>query len=398
MDDGRSVVVGHAQDVTAAVEAQKNMRESMRQFRFLFEEAPVAYHEMDKHGILVRVNRAECQLLGYRKEEILGQPAWRFLAPEMREASQTSIKLKIGLQKPLSPSFVREFLTKDERRLSLEIHERLIQTSSGEVVGMRAALLDVTEQFRIEAELRQLNEELDRRVAKRTEELYASNQRMKEFVYTVSHDLQEPLRSISAFASLLKERHSSALDADGAAFLEYVIEGSDRMRSLVADLLKYAWALSESYTAEPVALNSACDVALRNLGDAVRDSNAAMERCDLPVIVGNPHRMVQLFQNLLSNAIKYRGDEPLRVRIAAGRCPLGWRITVADNGCGVPEAQRTSIFGLFKRGTDARAEGAGVGLAICKAIVERHGGALWVDETPGGGASFHFTLPAQQDA
>ncbi len=392
-DGNAPIVLGHAQDVTWRIELEQRLRETNYNYRRLFDEAPVAYHEIDNHGVLVNVNRAECELLGYEKKEVLGRYVWELVAPEHVEESRRSVLRKIAGEQPLEP-FFREYVRHDGQRLILHIHENLIRSGSGEILGIRSTLLDVTEQHRASQELRRLNAELDKRVADRTKELNTSNDRMREFVYTVSHDLQEPLRSISSFAKLLRDRYSERLDDDGLEFLEYVTSGSVRMSKLIRDLLAYSRVLHDDESLfEEVPLTRIVEVVAEILSTSISKSGATLTYGELPVVKANANRIVQLLQNLIGNSIKYRSKQPPVIHIDARQDGDFWRISVTDNGVGVQPGDRDRIFGLFKRTPGSLAAGSGLGLAICHGIVERHGGRIWVEPAPDGGSTFIFTLP-----
>lgn len=387
------VVLGHAQDITWRLAIEQRLRDTNENYRQLFEDAPVAYHEIDRKGIIIKLNRAECDLLGFEKDEVLGRPVWELVVPEHQAESKESVLRKLGGEQQLVP-FFREYIRHDGKRLVLNIHENLIRSITGEILGIRSTLLDVTDQHNIELELRRLNTELDKRVADRTAEVSASHERMREFVYTVSHDLQEPLRSIGSFARLLTERYSDRLDSDGTEFLQYVVSGAARMSALIKDLLSYSRVLhDESDYFELVSLQQTVATVVEILRRTIEQVGATITVGDLPVVKGNPHRLVQLFQNLVSNAIKYRREQPPQIRIDARRNESHWILSVTDNGVGVEDGDRERIFGLFKRSQRGIAAGSGVGLAICQAIVERHGGRIWIEPAPDGGSIFAFTLP-----
>jgi PAS domain S-box-containing protein len=386
------VVIGHAQDITWRLHMERSLRESSERFRILFERAPVAYHEINGEGLIIRVNRAECDLLGRSKDELIGTPVWELVSPEQRPQSREQVLRKLSGDQPLAP-FFREYVRKDGSRVTVHIHEKAILSTAGAIAGIRSTLLDVTEQRRVESELRRLNAELDRRVEERTAELNASNERLKEFIYTVSHDLQEPLRSISSFTELLRTRYSTKLDADGLEFLGYVTSGASRMSALIKDLLAYSRILhEEDYPFEDVDLNDVLETVKENLAGAI-DAGQVVIRCTgLPVVRANPVRMRQVFQNLLSNAMKYRGTSALCIQISSARIEGAWLVTVADNGRGLDPDDCDRVFGLFKRGRGAEGTGSGVGLAICRAVIERHGGRIWAEPGSGGGAVFRFTV------
>jgi signal transduction histidine kinase len=224
--------------------------------------------------------------------------------------------------------------------------------------------------------------------------LAKTNDELKEFAYVASHDLQEPLRTITAFVELLNEDHRSALDAEGREYLDFIGEAAARLQRLINDLLTYSRMSSGSEEITRLNLRRIVNDALENLYAALEESRARVEVDPLPEIVGQASRLVLLFQNLIGNALKFRraGVEPM-VRIRAREAANHWEVSVEDNGIGIPAEQHERIFRLFHRlHASSQYEGTGMGLAICTRIVERHGGRLWVKSEPGEGTSFHFTL------
>ena len=388
-----SLVIGHAQDITWRLQMEKSLKESNEQLRALFEDAPVAYHELDRHGVVVRVNRAECELLGRHKQEIVGRPVWDLVVSEQREAIKRDVEQKLsGSSGPLK--IVREYALPNRGRVQLEVHDKLIRSTAGDILGIRSTLLDVTDQFRAETELRTLNAELDRRIHERTAQLTRSNERLREFVYTVSHDLQEPLRAVMLFGELLRNRYAKVLDKDGLEFLAFMTSGASRMSDLIADLLKYSRLLHDtSPSMELISLATVLDKVKENLLSAIARTSATLTHDELPMVTANENRIIQLLQNLLSNAIKYSGGKAPAIHVSAERAADAWIISVTDNGIGIPESDREKVFGLFKRVGDRQQPGAGGGLAICRAIVQQHGGEIWVEPRPNEGSRFCFSLP-----
>jgi PAS domain S-box-containing protein len=231
----------------------------------------------------------------------------------------------------------------------------------------------------------------------RAAELARSNRDLEQFAYVTSHDLSEPLRMIASYTQLLDRRYRKLLDDDGKDFMAFIVDGAHRMRQLIDDLLVYSRIGRSDAKMENHRLDEPLDRALANLEHAVRDAGASIDRPrELPVVPCNPSAIAQLFQNLVGNALKFRGDRPMVVRIGAEREGDMWHLSVADNGIGIAPEYFDRIFVIFQRlHTRERYEGTGIGLAICKKVVERHGGHIWVESAPGEGASFHFTLPAE---
>lgn len=230
-----------------------------------------------------------------------------------------------------------------------------------------------------------------------TLELERSNRELEQFAYVASHDLQEPLRKIVGFSELLEDRYGDHLEGDASEYLGYVTEGARRMSRLIEDLLRYSRVGRRRPELRPTALDPLVAEVLEVLSGRVADANAEVTVAwPLPAALGDPDQLRDLLMNLVGNALKYRGDEPPRVTISATSQDDGWfAVTVADNGIGLDPLHGERIFEVFQR-LHARTayEGSGIGLAICRRIVEHHGGRIWVESRPGEGARFTFTLPA----
>ncbi|MBF0168939.1 MAG: DUF3365 domain-containing protein [Alphaproteobacteria bacterium] len=246
-------------------------------------------------------------------------------------------------------------------------------------------------------------------VQKRTQELTAanaalgrSNAELEQFAYAVSHDLQEPLRMVASYVQLLGRRYQGKLDADADAFIGFAADGAKRMQRMITDLLDYSRVQSKSDPFQPVALSEALDLALGNLDLIIQETEAKLSLPvgGMPTILGDKSQLGRLFQNLIGNAIKYRDTgRPPEITIAVTWKKPFWALSIQDNGIGIEPQHFERIFRVFQRlhGRD-KYEGSGIGLAICKKIVERHGGRIWVESQPGQGACFCFTLPAIPEA
>ncbi len=230
----------------------------------------------------------------------------------------------------------------------------------------------------------------------RSEELARSNRDLEQFAYVATHDLQEPLRMVSSYLQLLERRYKGKLDSDADTFIGYAVEGASRMKHLIDDLLAYSRVSTRGREPVPTDCNVVLDHVLANLQIAIQDSQASVTREPLPTVQGDSVQLEQLFQNLVANAIKFHGDQPPEVRIAAKREGREWVFSVRDNGIGIDPKYFERIFVIFQRlHTREDYPGTGIGLAVAKRIVERHGGRMWVESEPGQGATFFFALPAQ---
>ncbi|WP_207591845.1 ATP-binding protein [Halomontanus rarus] len=225
--------------------------------------------------------------------------------------------------------------------------------------------------------------------------LEASNERLEQFAYAVSHDLQEPLRMVSSYLQLLEGRYADVLDEDGEEFLAFAVDGAERMKTMIDGLLEYSRVETQGDPLESVDLDAVLEDVLEDLQFRIEETDAEVESEPLPTVEGDPGQLRQLFQNLLSNAITYSGDEPPRVDISASRDGDERVVSVSDEGIGIDPDDQPYIFEVFQRlHTHDEYEGTGIGLALCKRIVERHGGDIWVDSDPGEGATFSVRLPA----
>lgn len=231
-------------------------------------------------------------------------------------------------------------------------------------------------------------------LAREARALRRRNTELEKFAYVVSHDLKEPLRMVTSYVTLLERGYRGKLDPSADEYIHYAVEGAKRMTALVDDLLEYSRVMAEGPCIGSVSSQAACEAALRNLALRIRESGARLAIGELPIVRADRTQLVQLFQNLIGNAIKFVEGEPPDVAVGAIAEGASWHFTVRDNGIGIPADQVNRAFIVFQRIHDpARFPGTGVGLAICRTIVERHGGRIWVDSEPGKGSTFHFTLP-----
>lgn len=270
--------------------------------------------------------------------------------------------------------------------------------------------VDVTEQREAHKTLKNLNKVLEKRVEERTESLQKtqdnlqelvnnleiSNRELEQFAYVASHDLQEPLRMISSFTQLLERRYKNQLDDDADEFIGYVVEGAQRMKYLIDDLLAFSRITSEAEHFELFNLETALNVVLSYLNPLIEQNNTIITHEPLPSIKGDYSQIQQLLQNLISNAIKFHDEQPTKIHISSKKSDKEWIIGVSDNGIGIDPKYQEQIFDIFNRlHTREEYPGTGIGLAICKKIVERHGGRIWVESDTNKGSTFYFTIPIE---
>jgi light-regulated signal transduction histidine kinase (bacteriophytochrome) len=228
----------------------------------------------------------------------------------------------------------------------------------------------------------------------RTVALERSNKDLEQFAYVASHDLQEPLRMVSSFLQLLAQRYKGKLDANADDYIEYAVNGADRMQTLINDLLIYSRVGSRGKPFTLIDCEDVLEQALANLKMAIEESNAVITHDALPTVMADASQMVQLLQNLIENAIKYRSDVPLHIHISTEQKENDYIFSIHDNGIGIDPEFFDRIFIIFQRlHTRDEYSGTGIGLALCKKIIERHGGSIWVESEPGKGSKFYFTIP-----
>ncbi|HEX9154433.1 MAG TPA: ATP-binding protein [Nitrospira sp.] len=226
------------------------------------------------------------------------------------------------------------------------------------------------------------------------EELARSNRDLEQFAYAASHDLQEPLRMVATYTQLLAERYQGKLDSDADKYIHYAVDGALRMQKLVQDLLTFSRVGRPGMALESIDCNTVLAGALKNLKGAIQESGAVVQHTQLPLVMADSSQLGQVFQNLIGNAIKFHGSAPPVIRVEATRQRKDWVFSVADNGIGISPEHAEDVFVIFRRlHTRADYPGNGIGLSICKKIVEQHGGRIWVESQLGQGSTFKFTLP-----
>lgn len=375
----------HLED-QAAVE--RRLRDSKFQYESLFAEAPVACHEIDTQGIVVRVNPAECALLGFSAEEMVGRPVWKFMALDEQEKSATALRAKLSGGEALT-RVEREYKRQDGSTLLLEIHPKLIRDAAGDVVGIRSFMVDITERKLAELALQMQAKELAR-----------SNAELEQFAYVASHDLQEPLRKIQAFGDRLKTKCADSLNDGGRDYLERMQSAASRMQTLIQDLLALSRVATHPQPFTAVDLRAVAFDVVLDLESRIEQAGGRVEIGPLPTVMADRLQMSQLLQNLIGNALKFHkpGQNPVvhvhAETLAEGDSGPVCRLIVQDNGIGFEQKYQERIFQVFQRlHGRTEYEGSGIGLAICRKIAERHGGSIRAESSPGAGAKFVVTLP-----
>jgi PAS domain S-box-containing protein len=380
-------------DVSGAEEALQRLVAAEAKYRGVIDAAPDAIVIVTREGAIDLVNRQAELLFGYGRGELLGQPV-ELLIPERYRARHGNHRAHYEAHPQTRPMGVGLDLNgrhRDGREFPVEISLSPMWPD-GEFL-VTAVIRDVTERKRTEQQLRQTADLL----ARQTTELARSNEELERFAYVASHDLQEPLRMVASYTQLLARRYRGKLDADADEFIGYAVNGANRMQQLIRDLLEYSRVGTRGGEFAPVACDEIVAQILGDLAAAIGETGATIVAGALPTVSADRSQLRQLFQNLVENALKYRSDAPPVVHIDASREGDDWHFTVRDNGIGIGPEYAERIFVIFQRlHTQAEYPGTGIGLAVCKRIVERHGGRIWVESQPGEGATFHFTLPIRE--
>jgi PAS domain S-box-containing protein len=375
-------------DLNTPIAAEMHLAQMESKYRELLEAAPDAMVVVNQVGDIVILNLQAEKQFGYRRDELIGQKvtniipegfAERLLADGLRSADD-ALTQQIGTGIELIAR------RKDGGEFPIEL--MLSPLKSAEGILVTAAIRDISVRKATEANLLQ-----------KVKELYRSNEELEQFAYFASHDLQEPLRMVASYTQLLSKRYKGKLDADADDFIAFAVDGASRMQRLIQDLLVYSRAGSKEMDLLGISSEDALQQALVNLRGTIEQSNAVVTRDPLPAVLADEMQLIQLFQNLVANAIKYQKPGIPLVHVSAVKNDeKKWLFAVRDNGLGIDPEYFERIFGLFQR-LHKREEfaGTGIGLAICKKIVERHGGRISVESQLGHGSTFRFTLAATKE-
>jgi PAS domain S-box-containing protein len=368
------------------LEVQNALRvsEELRIKNQVFEDSIASQSVADKDGVITHVNRAFLRMWGYAaNEEAIGKSVGSFFADP---ADAAPVLEALAAHDAWEGRFLAR-RTDGSTFVSLG-YATSLRNAAGELTGYQSTNLDVTPLAEAERQLEALNENLAR-----------SNRELEQFAYVASHDLQEPLRMVSSFTQLLAQRYEDKLDQDAREFIGYAVDGANRMQRLIQDLLLYSRIATRGRPPEPIDAHDALGEAVSNLQVAIQETLALVTNDELPTVQGDHTQIVQLFQNLVGNAIKFHkpGEAP-RVHVTAARNakqPGCWIFRIADNGIGIDPRHFERLFVIFQRLHGKREyPGTGIGLALCKRIVERHGGKIWLESEAGVGTTFFFTLPS----
>ena len=390
------LVTAAIRDISVRRAAEKHLVQMEGRYRGLLEAAPDAMVVVNQGGEIVLVNVQAEKQFGYSRDELVGQKvkniipegfAERLIADATRSTAE-ALAQQIGMGIELSGR------RKDGGEFPIEI--MLSPLESAEGILVTAAIRNISARKKSEED----NAELERRVEERTKQLGVANQvleqsnvELKQFAYVASHDLQSPLRSISGFVQLLQLEYEGKLDEQAQDWIRRTVHSIEQMQTLIRDLLSYSRVDARSRPFTQIPFVEIVNDALTLLDSSIHDSGAQVTWDTLPVIMGDRSQLVQLVQNLIGNGLNYRGDQPPRIHVSAERRGAEWMFSVRDNGIGIDPKYHEQIFEIFKRLHDQKEyPGTGIGLAVCRRVVNRHGGKIWVESEPGHGSTFCFTI------
>ena len=384
------------QDVTERKRAEAALRVAEAKFRAVAETAGVGIVTTDRHGTIFYFNKAAGDIFGYPAAEVIGRSLATLMPARFHPAYDEGLRRSATTRarRVVGKTMEVKGRRRDGSEFPLELS--LTDWSMGEETFFTGILRDITERKIVERRVHRINVELEGRVKQRTEELQRSNFELQQFAHIAAHDLREPLRTVRSYVELLAGRYRGKLDTDADDYIAFCISGVAWMQALIDSLLIYSRVGMADLRLEPTECEAALLRALGNLQRALQESNAVITHGPLPTVDADQAQMTQLFQNLISNAIKFRGAKAPEVHVHARRLGHEWVFSVRDNGLGIDPEHVERIFTIFQR-LHGREEfpGTGIGLAICKRIVERHGGRIWVESEPGHGSRFFFSLPMQ---
>jgi len=333
----------------------------------------------DLDGKITHFNKATTSMFGYG-EEVLGQSPKTLVVES--DAPTVYAVIKEAMERGVVSNREHTGITKGGKEFPVLVSVSVVTNIEGRPTGLIGVVKDITDLRRAEDTLRQ-----------RTVDLERSNAELERFAYVASHDLQEPLRMVSSYTQLLERRYKDKLDADAHDFIGFAVDGAKRMQHLIDDLLTYSRVGTRGRPFERTDCQAVVKAAIANLDTAIRETDATVTCGALPIVMADEGQLVQLFQNLIANAVKFHADRTPEVKVSARLEGNEWEFSIADNGIGIDPQYFDRIFVIFQRLEGSKYPGTGVGLSICKKIVERHGGRIRIESQPGKGSTFYFTLP-----
>ena len=375
---GRTVnYVAVKSNITEFLRAQSALKESEQRFKAIFDQAAVGIAQLDSNGRFIFVNSRLCEIFGYSENELTSLTFMDITHPD--DIPKSRVFVARLAQKEVDIDMIeKRYIRGDGAVIWGLASVAALRDDAGNLKGMISVVLDITYRHQMQ------------------EALQTSNRELQQFAYVASHDLQEPLRMVSSYLQLLEKKYGDKLDDDAREFIDFAVGGAKRMGALVRDLLDFSRVETMGRDFEPVALSEALSESLDNLQTSIQEAEAQVDTPgSMPTVLGDKAQLISLLQNLIGNAIKYRHpDRPPQIVVGVEKEDNAWRVHVRDNGIGIDPRFFDRIFVIFQRLHPQGAySGTGIGLALCKKIVERHGGKIMVESAEGKGSTFSFTLP-----
>jgi two-component system, LuxR family, sensor kinase FixL len=387
---GQRLFTAIVRDISERRHSEEALRESEARLRAIVETAVDGIITIDEQGIVTSYNPASMRIFGYAPDEVLGRNVKLLMPPPYHEEHDGYIRNYLVTGEKKIIGIGREVVGRRKDGTTFPMDLAVSETVIGEADERRriftGIVRDISERKRA-----------DEAMARQAEELARSNVELERFAYVTSHDLQEPMRTVRSFAQLLQRRCASQLTGDATEYLRFISDGVARMQTLINDLLIYSRVSSQGGAFAPADCNVIVAKVLESLHSSIQSNRARVTSGALPVVVGDATQLGQVFQNLLVNAMKFHGSRPPRIEVSAAESAGEWVFCVRDNGIGIAPEYFERIFIIFQRlHTIEEYGGTGIGLAICKKIVERHGGRIWVESAVGEGSAFYFSIPKRE--
>lgn len=380
--------VANYRDISERKAAEESLRQERYLLRTLIDNIPDYIYIKDTSLRHIINNKANVQLIGAESEaETIGKTVLDYFDQSIAEEFMQADRKVLSSGQPVLD--LEEKIIGHNNEIRWLLTSKIPLVEQDQVVGLIGISRDITERKNAEIVLKELNTSLAHQASK----LAASNAELERFAYIASHDLQEPLRMVRSFIQLLKKQCADQIDEQSHQYIDFAVEGAERMKHLITDLLEYSRVGAVQERLETVDMNELAQRTLDALRDIITTSGATVKVATLPAVTGVKTQLGQVLQNLLSNAIKYPSSAPPEISVAGFEEPTQWKFSVSDNGIGIDSRFFEKIFVIFQRlHNESETKGTGIGLAICKKIVESHGGKIWVESTPEIGSTFHFTI------
>ncbi|MCU0545667.1 MAG: PAS domain S-box protein [Oscillatoriaceae cyanobacterium Prado104] len=381
--DSQGIFNGHhcfMKDITERKITEAALQESEFKYRQIVELAEEGIWVIDSNTRTTYVNRAMSRMLGYTEAEMFGRSLFEFMDEDAKQEAENKLERR---KQGIIERHEFKFKDKNGKDIWTFISTSPVMDDRGNMVSCCALVYNISDRKLTEQQLLQLTEDLQR-----------SNEQLEQFAYVASHDLQEPLRAVTSYTQLLGQRYQHNLDDRADKYINYIVSGAARMQQLINDLLAYSRLGTRGKEFERTDCNDVLQQSLGNLQIAIAETQAVIVCERMPTVMADASQLVQLFQNLIGNAIKFCRQDIPTIHISVAQQDSAWLFSVRDNGIGIDPEYAERIFIIFQRLHSRREyDGTGIGLAICKRIVERHGGRIWVDSREGEGATFYFTIP-----